>query len=743
MAFALPYRFVTLSPQQIDERRSILNRHGFYAWLSPIVILISISLFQAALKFRNAAGSTTSSKGAKAPTASELRIRRLKWWLSSPLTPEFGARQVHLLGLAYAIWLLVLAAHQTSDDYMHVTKQLGHVAIAQLPMHYLLAVKSPKSPVQMISGLSYETLLPYHRIFGRIIHLLFLAHGVLYMNFFKQADLLPKRLASKDALLGLLALTLFNILGVTSIPPIRKAAYHNVFYKAHVVISMLVVPVLFFHVPYTRLYVAQCFLLGVFNALSRKGATTPKVIAKVELVTEEDSNLIKLTVPNPKSGGIQNWVPGQHCYLKQDLSPMLARSPFTIISSSTQSPNNEIQLVLRNLGGALTGWVAANATNQKPFEVMLEGPYGESAAYVPSLVKDEDGDVLLVAGGIGATYTLPIYISLLQELVQRKKGTKSHIPLSRDRRITFVWVVKSKQDTFWALKALVEAGLSDPVYSSIVDIRVYVTNTPRPAPEPKTSHFILDSVKASDKMFEAPPTGRSVTNELFVTGRNAPKLNNKNTSSTTSTDTDALSLSTKLRTSRIQSSSNRSSVATSKISTVESDIPPTPPTATTTAADSSSSTTSSTSPPRSSSPATPPTETEADIGNETRPRSSVPHHLQHTTTPEPAHITSTYTTLLSPFPTETSIKIKTHTSTRPPLGSLITEILSQPPFTVDSATCTIPTAKNEKASISYDKVTVLMCGPDGLVEEVREEVGKHVVGYGRDIRVWREGFGHG
>lgn len=155
---------------------------------------------------------------------------------------------------------------------MHFTKRLGHIAVSQLPFQYLLSTRSPLSPVQLATSLTYQALSPYHRLSGRIIHLLLLAHSILYLNFFYQISALPKRLYDSDVQLGLLSITVLTALSVTALSPIRKKAYRKIFYVPHAVLSFLLIPTISAHVPYTRKYIVQALIIYLFNVVSRKSA---------------------------------------------------------------------------------------------------------------------------------------------------------------------------------------------------------------------------------------------------------------------------------------------------------------------------------------------------------------------------------------------------------------------------------------------------------------------------------------
>jgi NAD(P)H-flavin reductase len=474
MVSAWPYRFVNLTVDQLEDRRITLDRNGFYAWLSPIALLgVIFAIRRVTSPSTKNAARLSDKPMEQPPSALQLQQRRILWWLNQPLTQEFGPRKVHILGAVYACWLFFLTFRQTGDDFLHLTKRFGHVAVSQLPFQYMMAIKSPRNPAQFATGLSHEVLNPYHRLFGRIIHLFLAAHAVLYMIYFSMAGILGQRVGNWDVRLGLAAFLIFNILAVTAIPPIRKLAYHNKFYKAHAILSGLLMPALFFHVPFARKYVYQMVAYYVFNGAARKNSTTVPIISSV--VPIPGTSLLKLRVPGPAWGvpplmgaGTPGWVPGQHFYVKQSISPAMPRSPFTVVSlppAEGQDGGDEssnIDLVIRNLNGPNTGWLAAKpketGLSLQNVKVLVEGPYGEAKEYVPELfrVGESGGSILLVAGGVGATFTIPIYLSLLA----KRKST---------RDIHFVWAVRSVQDAEWGLAMLKTAKAPE------VNAAVYIT----------------------------------------------------------------------------------------------------------------------------------------------------------------------------------------------------------------------------------------------------------------------------
>jgi Ferric reductase like transmembrane component/Ferric reductase NAD binding domain len=680
---AWPYRFVSLSPEQIYERRKLLGLYGFCAWVSPIIVVLSIYLVRLLLTRTSSTSPHSSSN--KASTFFQVNIRRLLWILESPLPSDFATVKVHLIGLLYISWLLFLTVHQTGDDYMHFTKRLGHNAVSQLPFQYLLSIKSPLSPIQLATNLTHETLNPYHRLTGRIIHLFLLAHSILYLNFFYAISVLPQRLYGRDVQLGILSITLLTALAITALSPLRQKAYHKIFYVPHVLLSFLLLPAIFAHVPYTRKYIFQTFVIYLFNAATRKiNTSAPPTPAIVTPVEGTNGALLHMTIPialPPFGSPIPTHSPGQHVYLKSGHNPMSPRSPFTIASvppvlppgkekPSRGYPIADMELVVRNLGGPTTAWLAglnagtlttmipknknesrvpigasntsANDTDdfqfsERKINVLVEGPYGLSS-FIPPLLssfldpKNRDEEVLLIAGGVGATFTLPVYISLLRMAivaaaatpaptidgseVKQPHGNKD-IDINADttarvasisKRIHFHWIVRSREEAEWGVEYLRQAR-SELRGLESMNAKIYITH-------------------ASKTEQQREPNGPS--GHLAKSQDEAP---------------------------------------------MEKELPPT--------------------------------------------------------------CANTAATSRIPQPgVEIITQTQTSGSNRPSLSTLINSIFLPPPAQQ-------PTPQPDKQGRKHNRITILICAPPALTNSVRKEVGRHVLGYGRDVGWHQEAFGMG
>ncbi|ETN40627.1 uncharacterized protein HMPREF1541_04904 [Cyphellophora europaea CBS 101466] len=453
----LGYEYIFPPPEAVALRRQQLDATGFQAWLSPFALLLCSYLLR-----RPSSSSSSTSPPApsttanKPPTTLQMQTRRLTWLLHSPTHRELGPLLLPLLVFFYTLHLLHLATRHTSPDYLHLTKSLGHVAASQLPWQYLLALKSPNSPVTLATGLSHVRLNALHRVFGRVVHGLLAAHAVLYLRFFVEVGVLAKRVGDWDVRLGVLGFWAFNVLGALALPGMRRRMYFSGFYRAHVLLSAGVLVVLWAHVVHSRRYVAQAGVVWVVNGWLRWRAEREVVGVEVKEVVERGGELVRARLVLGEGRGLGGWVPGQHVYLRMggSLGLLARKNPFTVVQADERS--GRIMLVVRKLGG-MTAALGDSKSSKELGEIKLEGPYGEAAEYLPPILRAGKGagQVLLVAGGVGATYTVPIYLALL-----RARGDTSGVKM--------LWFVKLQSEVDWALELFKEAGKA-------LDIDAYVT----------------------------------------------------------------------------------------------------------------------------------------------------------------------------------------------------------------------------------------------------------------------------
>ena len=446
-----PYRFVNLDHEQDLKRRQLLDRYGQLAQLSilllPLIYYLSnglrllisrIWLFKPPQAGKEHQSPVVSSFR-KPPTSLSTRLlARTRWFLDEDILPGWNTRQVWLIASLWMMWLLLLVFRDTNGDYLHLTKRFGIVAASQLPLHYLLAAKS-WSPIQLLTGMSHEELNPYHRLLGRILIALFAVHATMYLNFYVQISVLLKRIRDRDVILGIMAITTFMVIGTTALAKIRTWNYRLFFYL-HVILSLSLLPILYFHVSHIRVYIIESAAIYLVLILQRNVSQTTAE-ATIKLIPS--TNLLSISVPLTKNLSSKTYAQGQHIYVGFPSLPQKLRiNPFSIVNENPHD-DKRIELVARALSGT-TAILADYAVNKNTTSLTLEGPYG-AAKYFPDLSSYDQ--VLFVAGGVGATFTLPLYLNLLHKAAGRER-----IP-----RLIFVWSVRQSADAEWGIKQLLEA----------------------------------------------------------------------------------------------------------------------------------------------------------------------------------------------------------------------------------------------------------------------------------------------
>ncbi|KAG9230317.1 ferric reductase-like protein like transmembrane component [Amylocarpus encephaloides] len=473
-----PYAFTTLNDVQKAQRREALDRHGVYAQLSALIPLLSVLLFRLASHLYASAanrekgheagiGSPQRKAGKGGGAARGGRVwRKVNWWLGGEVARGWAKRKIWLAGGVWWCWLVVLCVRGTGDDYLHVTKRFGVVAASQLPIHYMLSMKSPWSPLALIFKASHEELNPWHRLQGRIIYSLLCLHASFYLNFFVQAGLLKTRLTAPVVVAGWVVFLCLTTIVTTALEPVRRWSY-RVFFVVHLIFGVIILPMLFIHAEPLRLYVFEALMLFIFDIVCRKLDT---VTGFATVTPVPHTNLVRIQIPVPASKLKRfHAAPGQHVYLSipaESTPPTtpavsihdLLFNPFTIAEVSSKA----VTLVVRSLDGPTTKALQhlSNLPKAKP-PISIEGPLG-SSRHFPDLTAQYDR-ILLIAGGVGATYILPLYEHLQDRLATQGKSPD---------RITFIWSLSHASEASWAVDPTSRLRIDDDD-----SVRLHVTRS--------------------------------------------------------------------------------------------------------------------------------------------------------------------------------------------------------------------------------------------------------------------------
>ncbi|KAK4143031.1 ferric reductase NAD binding domain-containing protein [Dichotomopilus funicola] len=488
----LTYQFLDLSPTEKQDRRQTLDRYALYAQLSALVPLTAVLLYRLRKAISHASWLGLNAKKAGrqyeavpgSPVLKERRLssagvwaarsRRLRWWLGEDVVLAglvLGQRDQWIVGLLWTTWLLFISALETGEDYLHLTKRLGLVAVSQWPLQYLLALKS-LNPVAYLFQTSHERVNRWHRVLARITSGLLSLHVALYLNFFVKTNRLY-RLAEPVVFFGVLAFSGILLILSTALHPVRRYSY-RLFFIVHLIAAIIIPIQIMIHAPPARAYLLES--LGVFfvDLVSRKLDT---VTGQATLESISGTSLVKISAKIPPSKVDRFRAhPGAHIYLNV---PVVARkfiggasishllfeflfNPFTVAAVDGDE-SGDLTLVARHYGGPMTtalkrftdgsassdgGAVSTSASagsagggdgagngTRETIPLSIEGPYGAAERHV-SLLYSKFDRILFVAGGVGATFTLPLYRAVVKE--------------SPTTKAQMVWAVRSARDATWA-----------------------------------------------------------------------------------------------------------------------------------------------------------------------------------------------------------------------------------------------------------------------------------------------------
>ncbi|KAK3990979.1 putative ferric reductase transmembrane component [Cladorrhinum sp. PSN332] len=458
------YQFLDLTEAEKIVRREALWKYGLIAQLSDLVPVVLILLFRLG-KLVSESGNSRSGEYTTIPSSPVLKrqrsegsgkwalfIRKAKWWLGEDVVAfntVLGQRDQWLVGTVWASWLLFLSFLETGEDYLHLTKRLGLIAVSQYPLQYLLSLKS-LNPLYYLLKSSHERVNRWHRVSARVTTFLLYLHAALYLNFFIQTSRLY-RLAVPVVFTGVLAFIFLNTLITTALRPVRRFSY-RIFFIIHLTFAISIPFLILVHAPPARSFMVQSLVVFFVDLFSRKMDT---VTAKAKFETISGTNLIKLslTIPQTKMNRFRS-SPGSHVYLNipaaarhlatssptsiQTLLFEFLFNPFTVASVSDS--HSDLTLVARHSGGPITAALArcskpspSSSQSSIPIPLNIEGPYGS-----PLHALSSASHILLVAGGIGSTFVLPLYLALLSENLQAK--------------ITLIWAVQTPGDATWAFQ---------------------------------------------------------------------------------------------------------------------------------------------------------------------------------------------------------------------------------------------------------------------------------------------------
>ncbi|KAF9464528.1 iron reductase [Collybia nuda] len=368
-------------------------------------------------------------------------------------------------------------------------------SIASTQLSFMVALGMKNNIISFLTGISFDKLNDLHRMTARVLCVLIWVHaggraklGLIDANSPSHAWLQC----------GLLAASSLTVLSIVSLRPIRERNY-ELFLLIHFLLAFIILLAAYFHTeggselgqyvwPAFVVWGTDRVLRGVrivvfnFGNFIRKGAA--ELNAHVDIISPR---FLRIRLQRPTH---LRWAPGQSVYLtlpSVSTFPLEAH-PFTISTvhsvpemdeevlgidekESNSSPPSSLvrsqesssrmkQLVfLVRVRSGFSQRLLQAAESDKSFTAFLDGPYSS-----PPLLRGFE-TVILIAGGSGVAFTLP----LLLDLVHRSAKNPSSI-----QRIVFVWAIRDIGHVEWISDALVPVMRKVPASISL-EVRLAVT----------------------------------------------------------------------------------------------------------------------------------------------------------------------------------------------------------------------------------------------------------------------------
>jgi predicted ferric reductase len=403
-----------------------------------------------------------------------------------------------LVILAYLVVVLVFCFYKldTTNQWKweDVGYRTGFVNICQLPLIFLLSGR--QNIIGYLVGMSYDQLNLFHRWIARTLWLTATIHmGFWFRSWGRYGYIAHQLLNDELTKRGFAAWCILTFIVFTSAAPIRSLGY-EFFVLQHLVTFVGFTVAVWLHAPdEVKVWVWIAIGLLAFDRVARYAWATyanlsifhrsrdskHPIWANQASFTPLPGNVTRITIENP----VVRWQPGQHVFLTCHSIAPLQSHPFTIASIPD---DNRMEFLVRAESGG-TGRFFRYASKQhdvfgsvdappKPDRtVFIDGPYGRTRP-----LRQFDS-VILLAGGMGATFTIPC----LRDIVAAWKTECQQPPKSRTRltaakRIRFVWVIRSRAHLSWFESAL-QAVLADveecrrmqPDTDREVEMSIYLT----------------------------------------------------------------------------------------------------------------------------------------------------------------------------------------------------------------------------------------------------------------------------
>ncbi|OHW98060.1 ferric reductase transmembrane [Colletotrichum incanum] len=354
------------------------------------------------------------------------KVWRIGCWNSQSLA-------TYMLGMVGAIFFLAMTLGP-QPYYWPNTREIsfgnsppiatraGYMALACMPILFVLGAKA--NPVSALTGISHEKLNIWHNWVAWAMFVLALVHTFPFIVFhIWKGDIVMQWNDGGTWVTGVIAILAQAWLTIMSIRWIRDR-YYEFFKATHLVAAGVFFVFFFLHCNFrlsswdyfiaTAVVYSLCFFYTQFKTFVEHGVSR----ARLSLITPHCLMIVIET--NAR------WTPGQHVYLRFLTGGihLLTSHPFTICSVPRRGTKSEMIFYVQPRGGVTSRLAKiAEKSPKVSVPVLLDGPYGG----VTSRWFSGFDQTLVIAGGAGAGFSLPIIQHFLQSGHAKKTGSEMKV----------------------------------------------------------------------------------------------------------------------------------------------------------------------------------------------------------------------------------------------------------------------------------------------------------------------------
>ncbi|KAL8716134.1 MAG: hypothetical protein Q9220_000039 [cf. Caloplaca sp. 1 TL-2023] len=405
--------------------------------------------------------------------------RQIRW--TSPTLGRLWAVMAELvLVLALCFYRLNPRDQWQWEDLGYRT---GFIAAAQLPLVVLLAGK--RNIIGWLIGSSYERLNWLHRWVSRILFLTVTIHmGFWFVDWARYDYIKVKLTTDPITQRGFAAWCILLWIVLSSLAPVRRWNY-EFFVVQHVVTFAGFFAAVYLHLPQeVKVWIWLPIGLVLFDRLIR-AVTYSFINVSILNSKAQSSRLLACTATfEPLSDGttrirIDNvpfrWKAGQHAFLACHALAPLQAHPFTIASIPE---DGKLEFFVKAKSGGTKRFfhhaersgnlpkTSADLSPRHGRSVVLEGPYGRIRP-----LRQFDS-VCFIAGSSGATFTMPLMRDIVASWCKHaslEQRTGYHRAAkfqgAATQFIRFIWVIKSRLQYSWFASQLAK------VENDVLDLR--------------------------------------------------------------------------------------------------------------------------------------------------------------------------------------------------------------------------------------------------------------------------------